>query len=169
MDKKDAVKILLAKAIKKQKDIGEAGKKAQERANEAEGAMKSRYDTFKEEGQYLAGGLKIISQELNDAVAALREAVKMNFLKSVDRVSLYTFVTVEYETINTDESSETYFVTPFLGGEKIREDITSIRPGSPLGKALIGKEEGEEFFFDVKVHTNKKSLTSRKGEIVEIR
>ncbi len=197
MDKKEAVNILLERAIQRQKDIKEAGKGAQERANEAEGAMQSRYDTFKEEGQYLAGGLKLIEMELIDAVFTLKDAVKdfsasnappiVHMVQSgthkvlpetsdsspkEPEVALWSLVTVDYENENKNEneneSSETYFITPVMGGEKIRENITAIRPVSPVGRALMGKKEGEPFDFKIVKSSSRMKSYSKKGEIAEI-
>jgi len=164
MDKREAVLILLERATQKKKDIDEAGKGAQERANEAEGAMQSRYDTFKEEGQYLAGGLKLIGMELTDAVVTLKEAVRSNLPENCHKVSLYSFVTVEYQ----NGSSESYFIAPVMGGEKIRENITAIRPVSPLGRVLMGKEEGESFLLKIDDSSSRKGSIVKKGEIVEV-
>lgn len=164
MDKREALLILLEKAMQKKKDIDEAGKGAQERANEAEGAMVSRYDTFKEEGQYLAGGLKLIGMELTEAVFTLKEALKSNIPDNCEKVSLYSFVTVEYQNGN----SESYFITPVMGGEKISEEIITIRPVSPLGKVLMGKEEGDSFILKIDNGASRKEGVIKKGEVVEV-
>ena len=71
IDKKVLIEKLLQLTQIKESEIGKASKDAQDRANEAEGAMQSRYDTFKEEGQNLAGGLKIRHEELKASVNIL--------------------------------------------------------------------------------------------------
>lgn len=68
LKKRELIEHLYQIAKEKESEMKRASKDAQERANEAEGAMISRYDTFKEEGQYLAGGLKIRHDELKSAV-----------------------------------------------------------------------------------------------------
>ena len=125
--------------------------------------MQSRYDTFKEEGQYLASGLKLIEMELIDAVVTLKEAVASNLSSDHEVVSLWSFVTVEYE----DHGCDTYFITPVMGGEKVSHDITAVRPISPVGKALYGKEEGASVKI-VEGSVTAKKPEVKKGEIVEI-
>ncbi|MBF0235560.1 MAG: hypothetical protein HQK65_21370, partial [Desulfamplus sp.] len=65
-------------------------------------------------------------------------------------------------------SCETYFITPVMGGEKIRKDIIAIRPVSPVGISLMGKEEGDTFKFMVADSSRRKGTLIRQGEIVEI-
>ena len=129
-------------------------KDSQERANEAEGAMQSRYDTFKEEGQYLAGGLKIQYDKLDLATSIIESILKEVKLLESKKIQLYSIAYIDYD----EGEKSKFFVFPVMGGEKIDKDINIISPSSPIGKALIGKEEGGEF----EVIVNGKSKT---GEI----
>lgn len=154
--KRKLLKKLYKIAQHKECDMKISSKSAQERANEAEGATKSRYDTFKEEGQYLAGGLKIRHQELVADICTIRAALSESFVIQ-KRVSMYSIVEVEYEAGNEKK----LFIVPVLGGEIIDDEISLITPQSPIGKAIWDKEEGSEF----ELSLNNRSI---KGEIISI-
>jgi len=155
--KKELIEKLYHIAQKKEVEMKKASKDAQKRANEAEGAMKSRYDTFKEEGQYLAGGLKIRHEELKAAVSTIKEVVEANDPYEHIKIQLYSYVEVEFE----DGTESKFLVTPVLGGEKLDYDITIITPHSPIGKCLMDKEEGHEF----KLFAGNKE---KKGEVITV-
>ena len=154
-------KLLLVKLIEltqfKEAEIGKASKDAQDRANEAEGAMQSRYDTFKEEGQNLAGGLKIRHEELKASVSILKDILETSKFEDHDKIQHYSYVEVEFE----DGNESKFFVAPIMGGEKLYENITIITPASPIGRCLMDKEEGDEFKYMV-------GNVKRKGEVIRI-
>ena len=154
----DALNVLLGKAIDLKGKMDQASRSAQERANEAEGAMVSRYDTFKEEGQYLAGGLKIRAMEAASQIEIIRSAMECLPEEMDGVVRLYAFVGVEF----ADGQKAEYFLFPVMGGEKIGNGITVITPDSPLGRTLMNREEGEIFSYGVNGNT-------RKGEIIDVR
>ena len=153
--KKEILSELLALAQSKEKIAKENQKKTQERASEEEGAMQSRYSTFKEEGQYLAGGLKIIHEDLKADVAMIQSMIHY-VLKENEKVESLSIVEVEFE----DGSQEKFFIIPAAGGEKIRE-YKILSPKAPLGKALIGKEIGDRFAFRIGDNV-------KKGEILDV-
>jgi transcription elongation GreA/GreB family factor len=144
-------------AQEKETEMKRASKDAQERANEAEGAMISRYDTFKEEGQYLAGGLKIRYEELKSAVSVIEQVLKTDEFCSHTKIQMYSYVEVEFE----DGTEGKFLITPVLGGEKLDKNITIITPNSPIGKSLMGQEEGQQFEYLIE-------RKRRKGEIITV-
>lgn len=148
---------LLQIARKRWQEVKKASKDAQARANEAEGAMQSRYDTFKEEGQYLAGGLKIRCNELSETVTIIESIDMKQFIRN-HIVHIYSVIYVEFE----DGEESIFFMFPVLGGEEIEDGITVISPTSPIGNALMGKEEGETFQYQVNNRITR-------GEIVDVR
>ncbi len=156
-EKEKICKKILEMAEKARDDIKKSQKGAQERANEAEGAMVSRYDTFKEEGQYLAYGLKLRLNELISEVEITKDIISNTPLRENKTVQIATFVTVELES----GVEKRFFIFPAMGGSKIGKN-TIITPSSPIGKALFNKEEGETFQL---LLSGKKT----EGEIVEIK
>lgn len=158
-EKMTILKDLLKKAEKLLADLTKTQKDAQDRANEAEGAMQSRYDTFKEEGQYLSDALKVRCNEAKKTVFMLKQVVDSGISSASHNVQLTAYIEVEFE--DNDERGR-FLMLPAMAGETVNHNVTVITPASPVGKSLIGKEEGDEFFFIVK---GKK----RKGEITEVR
>jgi len=153
--KKSILAQLLALAQEKEKTTKENQENTQKRANEEEGAMQSRYSTFKAEGQFLAGGLKSILEDLK-ANTAIIQAMTQERIKVNERIEPLAIAEVEFD----DGSKEKFFVIPGSGGEKI-DDLTMISPRTPLGKALMGKEAGDNF-------TLKVGDKARNGEVIYV-
>lgn len=116
-------------------------------AKEAEGAMISRYDTFLEEAQYLAGGQ---NKRLLEAKSVLL-LLETFFQRDADvsaQVSIGSLVTIE----NIDTSKTMKFLVVFDGAgggifaspSNENEKISAVSPSSPIGKALFKKTAGEE-------------------------
>lgn len=114
---------------------------AQKEANFHVGAMASRYDTFKEEAQYLAAGFQKKMLELvSDKVQ-----IKLLYQKEQERkiphqkVGLGTLIHV----VHDDDKEDLFFMSPALGGHQIElaeNRITVITPSSPLGNSLMNKQ-----------------------------
>jgi len=149
VSKRELVTKLLAIANRKKDEMSKSAKEAQERANEAEGAMQSRYDTFKEEGQYLAAGLKIRLEEIKSDINQIKNILRSNCFETKNKIGILSIVTVEFD----DNSISTFFIFPVLSGEKI-DEITVISPLSPIGSALMNKEIDDEI--EVEVGPNKR-------------
>lgn len=157
INKRDLIEKLLYLAKTKEVEIKRASKEAQERANEAEGAMQSRYATFKEEGQNLAAGLKIRHEELKASVSIIEEILEDDKFPEHVKIQHYSYVEVEFD----DGKEDKFLITPLMGGEKLDENITIVTPSSPIGNSLMGKEEGDEFKYSVK-------NIEKKGEVVKV-
>jgi len=157
INKRDLIEKLLYLTKIKEVEIKKASKEAQERANEAEGAMQSRYDTFKEEGQNLAAGLKIRHEELKASVSIIEEILKDDKFPAHSIIQHYSYVEVEFD----DGKEGKFLITSLMGGEKLDDNITIITPSSPIGTSLMGKEEGDEFKYSA-------ASIKKKGEIIKI-
>lgn len=118
---------------------------AQLEANSHVGAMASRYDTFKEEAQYLVQSQKLREMELEDGRVKLEEyasALRSSSVIEFDKVRIGSFVTVEDE----DGVESHYFIAPYGGGERVRvgeTDYLVITPEAPVGKAMLSLSEGD--------------------------
>lgn len=157
-EKRRLVLKLLEIAKEKEEEFAIISKGAHERFIEAEGAMKSRYDTFKEEGEYLAGAFKIRHEKLKTEILIINEVLNELDLGEHEAINLYSIVSI----IFADGQEARYFMFPALAGEIIDANITVITPSSPIGKALIDKEEGDEIVFTV-------NNQIKKGEINLVR
>lgn len=157
-EKKVAIQNLYEDEKKSIKELERIQKETQERANEAEGAMQSRYDTFKEEGQYLSDALKLRCEEAKKSILVIENLIKTINLYDFDRVKMFAYVEVKFK----NEEMKRFFIYPTMAGEIINKNVTVITPPSPMGRSLIGKEENDEFQFIV---NGKK----KKGEIMKIK
>lgn len=120
-------------------------KDAKDEAAEHKGAMESRYDTFKEEAQYLAGGHALRRTEIErwlGELQAFRDDSRC--FRLTDKVRMGVIVTLK--TYETGECVS-YFIVPAGGGytfEVDKEKFTTLNTASPLSRSLILKGEGDE-------------------------
>lgn len=122
-----------------------AADEAQTDANSHVGAMESRYDTFKEEAQYLSAAQRIRAAELTRLLAKtkeLLERLRWEQEKS-ETVQLGSLVTI----LDENDEETTYLLLCnslsqkfFAGGAA----ITVIGAGTPIAKALMGLGVGDE-------------------------
>jgi len=115
---------------------------AMEESKAHKGAMESRYDTFKEEAQYLAGGYAARLIELGKILAVLKSIKSRP--PTVIKGSNYAIVEVENLE---DGSTVKYFLLPAGGGNTYEiggEKITVLNVSAPLARAFIGAVAGDE-------------------------
>jgi transcription elongation GreA/GreB family factor len=118
-----------------------AAKTAHAAATHEECVADNKYDTLGLEASYVAQGQANRAQEIKQALEAYRKLELRSFAGDA-AIRLTALVTLETE----DGSSRTVFLGPGAGGLKVEEageEIIVITPGSPLGRALLGKGAGE--------------------------
>ena len=122
----------------------EEQQEAQSEANSHVGAMASRYDTFKEEAQYLAAGHQLRVTQLRTGVNECTALLKAVELRGPDEyVAMGSLVHI----VDEDGEERWYLVAPAGGGTKITQDqvtMTVIGGASPVAKMLMGKTTGDE-------------------------
>ena len=114
-------------------------------ATEGDVKQESKYDTRGIEAGYLAGAQKKRVEELKFDLHKLEELLHFEF-KQTDEVVLGSIVTVDM-----GKMKRTYFISPSFGGVHLNEqgrDLHVITPVSPVGEAMLGLNEGDEFEFD---------------------
>lgn len=145
MDKKQAINHIRIK-LSKMLELAKADRdESQQEANNHVGAMESRYDTFKEEAQYLVSAQ---NKRINELETSLEKTVALlnsfEFIQSdSEKVVLSSIISLADENNNL----RNYFLATGLGGEKIEIDgtlVTVITPNSPIGQKLIGKYQYDE-------------------------
>ncbi|HCB35796.1 MAG: hypothetical protein A3H73_02055 [Candidatus Taylorbacteria bacterium RIFCSPLOWO2_02_FULL_50_120] len=116
--------------------------------------MASRYDTFKEEAQYLAGGFAAQLAKLEKTLDTLK-SIK-NYPPTVTKGSGYAIVEVE----NLDDGLRTkYFLLPAGGGNTYKvdeEEIMTLSINAPLARPFIGSIAGDEV--EVKIQETMRRL-----------
>ncbi len=127
-------------------------------AKSHKGAMASRYDTFKEEAQYLASGHALQISELNKHLSSL--TVLRGNMTTLTTASVYALVEVEDHDNN---STTIYFFLPVGGGESYEVNgkvVEVISAGSPVGRAFFGKKVGDEVVVKLPTATKHFSIIS---------
>jgi hypothetical protein len=142
MSVKEVILDMVIVEILSQVETAEKGRRfAVDESKAHKGAMQSRYDTFKEEAQYLAGAQNKQRLELTRTLVDLK-ALKNDPPKIV-KCSSYALIEVES---CHDNKKTKYFLLPAGGGNTYEvggEVITVLTLGSPIARALIGKVEGD--------------------------
>jgi len=130
-----------------------------EESKSHKGAMTSRYDTFKEEAQYLAGGYSALLVELNKTLGILK-FIRNHPPVITTKGSNYTIV--EIKDLDNGMIIK-YFLLPVGGGNTYEvegEKITVINVGAPLAHAFIGTVSSDEVKIEIKRNTKRFSIIS---------
>ena len=116
---------------------------SQSEANAHKGAMASRYDTFKEEAQYLSVAQRLRADSLLRAINETKELLNGIDKIAKDSVAVGSFVTV----VDQNDVERHYLIIPYGSGDKLQINdapVIVIGKDSPIAKALIGCTVGEE-------------------------
>jgi len=123
-----------------------------EAATHEEARPENDKDTRALEASYLARGQAARIEELRAGLAEVRGFALRDFDEETP-VALGAIVTTSDES----ELESTLFLAPFGGGKRLDDGrVGVVTPRSPLGRALLGKREGDdaEVLVDGKRHTH---------------
>jgi len=143
IDKAQLLDLLMTAVGKELERAKCAQRSSQKDAIEAEGAMMSRYDSLKEEAQYLAGAQKLRHISIEHGLTELDRMVKNLAAGPQERALLGAVV-----ELLVDGEQRTLFFAPYGGGTVLKvedRDVTILTPQAPLARLVWGKEAGEEF------------------------
>lgn len=116
-----------------------AQRAAVDAATHEEAKPENDKDTRALEASYLARGHALRLEELRTALAELRAWTPGAAAKGASAVGC--LVTAEDE----DGDERVYFLAPHGGGQRLAATaVQVVTPKSPLGRALLGKSEGDE-------------------------
>jgi len=118
--------------------LSTAARAAHEAATHEECLPDNKYDTTALEASYIAQGQANRAQEIRIALESYRTLVLCPFDDDTP-IRLTALVTLEDGEGNVRQ----LFLGPQGGGMKVA-GIVVITPGSPLGRALLGKQTGDE-------------------------
>lgn len=139
--KRALVASLLAKLEAELDNMRRAAKDAREAATHEEAKPENDKDTRALEASYLAGAQAARVRELEGAIKAISSMEILDFREG--RVIQASAIVVLEDD---DEVKTTFFVTPFGGGTVLSAgDLSAqvVTPQSPLGKALLGRTQGD--------------------------
>ncbi|MCJ8167382.1 hypothetical protein MKJ04_21250 [Pontibacter sp. E15-1] len=129
---------LLNAQIKAAKD---AMDEAQESANEHQGAMEDKFESFRENCQIQRD---MYARQLDELIRTMSVLRNINATKANKEISLGAVVHTELQN---------YFISVSLGEIKLDEEsFYAISGMSPLYKAMAGKTAGESFSFRDKTY-----------------
>jgi transcription elongation GreA/GreB family factor len=139
--KRDLVAALLGKLEEELANMRRAAKDAREAATHEEAKPENDKDTRALEASYLAGAQAARVREIEGAIKAITGMELLDLTGK--QVQASAIVTLEDE----DETKQVFFFAPFAGGTNLSvaslKNIQVLTPQSPLGKALLGREQGE--------------------------
>lgn len=119
------------------------------------GAMESRYDSFKEEAQYLMVAQDVRIGELNSTIFALGSLLARPYVAN-GKARTFSLIELEDDAGNL----ALYLILPAGGGVTCNvneKTVTTINESSPLARAVLGKSEGEET--ELEIAGNHKTFT----------
>jgi transcription elongation GreA/GreB family factor len=144
MDKRDIFTQIKAALEERRSDADGMRRREQEEANRHIGRMASRYDTFKEEAQMMAGQHEQRAGEIAAEIRNIELLLEDNkAMDPTDSVRAGTVVLVK-----NGASTQRYVLSPAGGGTKLKiedEELMVITPLTPLGRQLLGLIVGDEF------------------------
>lgn len=146
MNKVDLVQIIIQQLEDKLQVAHASTQRAIDAATDEETVPEHKYDTLALEASYLAHGQAMRVQESEEELRQYRTLVLRDF--SDARIAVGAYV----ELVDENDVEKAFFIGPCSGGLTVEwqgKEVFVLTPKSPLGRALVGKEEGEDI--DVKV------------------
>ncbi|MFN1618862.1 GreA/GreB family elongation factor [Vibrio rotiferianus] len=146
MNKVDLVQIIIQQLEDKLQVAHASTQRAIDAATDEETVPEHKYDTLALEASYLAHGQAMRVQESEEELRQYRTLVLRDF--SDARIAVGAYV----ELVDENDVEKAFFIGPCSGGLTVEwqgKEVFVLTPKSPLGRALVGKEEGEDI--DVKI------------------
>jgi hypothetical protein len=118
---------------------------AQARANEHGGKLESRFDTFKEEAQYLAYGQGRRREEILGGIDSCRTLLQQ--LDQLDGLDCFVRPGRIVRLVGENGRKRAIMIAPAGAGFRLTvglEEIVVVSQNASVGKILMGKEMGDE-------------------------
>jgi len=134
-----------------------AAQQAYETATNKQNKAENKYDTLGLEAAYLAEGQSKRVAQYESEVEVFKKLPVKEYIEG-EKIGVGALVSI----VNEQEIKDILFIGPVAGGlcfsyleNGKKFDIRVVTPASPIGKALIGLEAGDDFTLNV----NGKTLT----------
>ncbi|MGR5170963.1 GreA/GreB family elongation factor [Vibrio owensii] len=141
MNKVDLVQIIIQQLEDKLQVAHASTQRAIDAATDEETVPEHKYDTLALEASYLAHGQAMRVQESEEELRQYRTLVLRDFVDA--RIAVGAYV----ELVDENDVEKAFFIGPCSGGHSVEwqgKEVFVLTLKSPLGRALMGKEEGEE-------------------------
>ena len=143
MNKQEARDALVTRLKADLEVVSESQRQTQEGLTHEDNKQEGDKDMRSTEASYLARGLAERVEQLHEEIGALST---LDIKGGRERAGAGALVTVEDE----DEKQQAYLLTPHSGGARAEVKgmtVTLVTTMSPMGRALLGKEEGDDVEF----------------------
>ncbi|NAZ45807.1 transcription elongation factor [Vibrio toranzoniae] len=144
MNKSELRQIILEQLESRLRIAQSATQRAIDAATDEETVPEHKYDTLALEASYLAHGQAMRVQECEDDIQCYRNLV----LRDSEKIAVSSYVVV----IDENDEYKHFFIGPRVGGLSVtwnHHEIAIVTVNAPFGKALMGKEVGDEIEFKV--------------------
>ncbi|MGB2146445.1 MAG: GreA/GreB family elongation factor [Vibrio toranzoniae] len=144
MNKSELRQIILEQLESRLRIAQSATQRAIDAATDEETVPEHKYDTLALEASYLAHGQAMRVQECEDDIQSYRNLV----LRDSEKITVSSYVVV----IDENDEYKHFFIGPRVGGLSVtwnHHEIAIVTVNAPFGKALMGKEVGDEIEFKV--------------------
>lgn len=141
MNKADLVQIIIQHLEEKLQVAHASTQRAIDAATDEETVPEHKYDTLALEASYLAHGQAMRVQESEEELRQYRTLVLRDFVDA--RIAVGAYI----ELVDENDVEKAFFIGPRSGGLTVEwqgKEVFVLTPKSPLGRALMGKEEGED-------------------------
>lgn len=122
--------------------MSEAAERTRAGATHAEAKPENDKDTRALEQSYLARGQAMRVEDLLEQIQQLR-FMSVRVFEPEDAIAIGALVALE-----VDGATRLLWLAPYAGGTELQVDdmaVTVVTGGSPLGRALLDRNEGDEF------------------------
>ena len=146
MNKFDLVQIIIQQLEDKLHVAHASTQSAIDAATDEETVPEHKYDTLALEASYLAHGQAMRVQESEEELRQYRVLVVRDFVDAPIAVGAYV------ELVDENDTEKAFFIGPCSGGLTVEwqgKEVFVLTPKSPLGRTLIGREEGEEIDMNI--------------------
>ena len=146
MDKSKIFQMIIDALESELNTMIDAAKNNREAATHEESRAENKYDTRGLEASYLAGAQAKRAKELQDLILLYKGTMVQNY-NSKTPIDHTALVELSYQG-----QKKLYFLAPKEGGKAItynKKEIFVVSPNSPIGEALMGRLQGDEFDIEI--------------------
>ena len=142
LNKKQLIDLVVTALAKELQQAIDAANEAHAAAVDDQSVAETQYDTLAIEASYLAEGLSKRVTEFQHAIDAYKALDIIDF-----NIDSYIALGALVQLSADKEAKQWFFIGPAAGGfrcQLAQQNITIITPQSPMGIALIGKQQDDD-------------------------
>lgn len=156
MDKKIILDLIIGKLQDDLERIANAVDDAHAVSTDEANIPENKYDTLALEASYLEQGQSQRMIELENSIKEFM-MLRLQAFTNGSQILLSALVALQ----SADKQKNFFFFGPAAGGVEIKhkgKTVTVITPASPIGKAVLGKKQGDQIEVSVAGQTKKQTI-----------